>query len=127
MEVKRVIRLVKSTVPGECAFHILTNLKAGLLSSDLPSSLSTDKFETEVSRFWRHINCLLPHAGIEMFEQCLAGKRVLVIGVGSTFGFALLLYSLGAETVVTIDPFLRNTDLQLEKRFIDYLIGTIVE
>ena len=52
-------------------------------------------------------------------------SEVLVIGVGSTFGFALLLLALGARRVVCIDPFLRNTDRHAEERFAEHLLGSI--
>jgi len=121
----QIVGIMGRTVGGECALYMLRNLKYTLKAPVFSSHISPERFETEAKRLWRHVNCLLPHAGFSVTANCLAGKRVLVIGVGSTFGFALLLYSLGAETVVTIDPFRQDTDLETENEFIDYLVKTI--
>ena len=118
---ERVKRLIKSTVAGECLFYIIANLRRRIRKPILESTITAAEFEGERLRLLRHVNTLLPHAGIEVADNCLAGKRVLVIGVGSTFGFALLLHALGAETVVTIDPFLRDTPRAIEKEFKAYL------
>ena len=65
------------------------------------------QFDQECERLWRHINKLLPPAGYPVSQDSLDGKPVVVVGVGSTFGFFLLLYAMGAKLVVAVDPFLR--------------------
>lgn len=90
-----------------------------------PSSIREDQFDSERERLWRHVHRLLPLGGYEPIEHGLADCRVLVIGVGSTFGFALLLLALGARRVVCIDPFLRNTDPAAEERFAEHLVASI--
>ena len=110
-----------STVPGECLSLLAANAWRSVKRPVFPSSLRPDQFDRERDRLWKHIHQLLPMAGYEVGESCLVDESVLVIGVGSTFGFALLLLALGARRVVCIDPFLRNTEREAEAQFAEYL------
>lgn len=116
---------LSSTTPGECATLLVSNAWRAVRQPVYPSSIRVDEFEREGQRLWKHVRTLLPLAGVVASEEALAGRRVLVIGVGSTFGFALLLLALGARRVVCIDPFLRDTEREAEERFADHLVGTI--
>ena len=121
----RVMARLSSTVPGECLSMLASNAWRAVKPPVYPSSITADQFDRERERLWRHVHRLLPLAGYEPVEHGLADRRVLIIGVGSTFGFALLLLALGARRVVCIDPFLRNTDPHAEARFADHLLGSI--
>jgi SAM-dependent methyltransferase len=121
----RMMHAMSSTVAGECLALLAANGWRALRPPVYPSSIRTDQFDGERDRLWRHLNQLLPMAGYEVTESCLAGQSVLVIGVGSTFGFALLLLALGAKRVVSIDPFLRDTDRKAEERFAEHLHASI--
>lgn len=116
---------LSSTAPGECATLIASNLLRAIRRPVYPSSIRPADFERERERLWKHVRTLLPFAGYGPGEEALAGRRVLVIGVGSTFGFALLLLAMGARRVVCIDPFLRDTEREAEARFADHLVATM--
>ena len=113
----RIMRGLSSTVVGECLVLVAANAWRGVRRPVYPSSIRREQFAHERDRLWRHLDRLLPRAGYEVGENSLAGQNVLVIGVGSTFGFALLLLALGASKVVCIDPFLRDTDRKAEEMF----------
>lgn len=121
----RIMGRLSSTVPGECLSLLASNAWRAVKRPVYPSSIRPDQFDRERERLWRHLNQLLPLAGYEAAENGLVDRQVLVIGVGSTLGFALLLLSLGARRVVCIDPFLRNTDRQAEERFAQHLLDSI--
>lgn len=121
----RIMERLSSTESGECLSLLASNAWRAVRRPVYPTSIRPDQFDRERERLWRHVNQLLPLAGYEAAEHGLAGADVLVIGVGSTFGFALLLLSLGARRVVCIDPFLRNTDRSAEERFAEHLLGSI--
>ncbi len=121
----RVMARLSSTVAGECLSLLASNAWRSVKRPVYPSSIRPDQFDRERERLWRHLHQLLPLAGFEAAESGLGDRDVLVIGVGSTFGFALLLLSLGARRVVCIDPFLRNTDRQAEERFAEHLVDSI--
>jgi SAM-dependent methyltransferase len=121
----RIMRRLSATVPGECLSLLASNAWRSVKRPVYPSSIRLDQFDSERQRLWRHLHHLLPLAGFEAAESALDDRDVLVIGVGSTFGFALLLLSLGARRVVCIDPFLRNTDRRAEERFAEHLVDSI--
>lgn len=121
----RIMHGLSSTATGECATLIASNVLRAIRKPVYPSSIRPAEFERERERLWKHVKRLLPLAGFDATEDGLAGRRVLVIGVGSTFGFALLLHALGARRVVCIDPFLRDTDRDAEARFADHLVDTL--
>ncbi|MEP6914016.1 MAG: class I SAM-dependent methyltransferase [Acidobacteriota bacterium] len=121
----KIMHGLSSTVTGECLVLLASNAWRGLHRPVYPSSIRREQFSTERDRLWKHLHALLPAAGHEVTEHCLRDQRVLVIGVGSTFGFALLLLALGARKVVCIDPFLRDTDRKAEEMFAEYLLESI--
>jgi SAM-dependent methyltransferase len=121
----RIMHGLSSTVAGECLVLMVANAWRGVRQPVYPSSIRREQFASERDRLWRHLNRLLPPAGYEVREHGLAGQNVLVIGVGSTFAFALLLLALGARKVVCIDPFLRDTDREAEELFAEYLLDFI--
>lgn len=121
----RIMDRLSATTPGECLTLLASNAWRGLHRPVYPSSIRTDQFDRERERLWRHLHQLLPLAGYDVAEDGLADRDVLLIGVGSTFGFALLLLALGARRVVCIDPFLRNTDRRAEELFAMHLLGSI--
>lgn len=120
-----VMGALSSTVAGECLTLTLANAWRGFRPPVYPSTIRTDEFERERNRLWRHLNQLLPMAGYQVTDGCLADQSVLVIGVGSTFAFGLLLLALGARNVVCIDPFLRDTDKNVEEMFAEFLLASI--
>ena len=121
----RIMERLSSTESGECLSLLASNAWRAVKRPVYPTSIRPDQFDRERERLWRHLHQLLPLAGYEAAENGLSGTDVLVIGVGSTFGFALLLLALGARRVVCIDPFLRNTDRHAEERFAEHLLGSI--
>jgi SAM-dependent methyltransferase len=121
----KIMQALSSTVTGECLVLLASNAWRGLHRPVYPSSIRRDQFEAERDRLWKHLHALLPAAGYEVTENGLRDQRVLVIGVGSTFGFALLLLALGAAQVVCIDPFLRDTDREAEEMFAEYLLASL--
>jgi SAM-dependent methyltransferase len=121
----RVMQAMSATVAGECLALMLANAWRGVRRPVYPSSIREDQFDRERDRLWRHLNQLLPMAGYDLGESCLSDQAVLVIGVGSTFAFALLLLALGARRVICIDPFLRDTDHDSERKFAEYLLSSI--
>ena len=121
----RIMGRLSSTVAGECLSLLASNAWRAIKRPVYPSSIQPNQFDRERERLWRHLHLLLPLAGYDLAESALSGCDVLVIGVGSTFGFALLLLSLGARRVVCIDPFIRNTDRRAEERFAEHLCESI--
>ncbi len=120
-----ILHSLSKTETGECLTLLASNAWRAVKTPVYPTSLEPQRFEAERDRLWKHINQLLPLAGYEASEHGLLDQRVLVVGVGSTFGFALLLLALGAKKVVCIDPFLRTTDRLAEERFSETLAASI--
>lgn len=116
---------MSSTIAGECAVLLAANVWHAVRRPVYGSLIRPERFEIERERLWRHLHQLLPAAGYEVVEDGLAGKNVLLIGVGSTFAFALMLLALGARRVICIDPFLRDTDREAEERFTRFLLESI--